>query len=175
MPICILKLVREWFPKTVFEEYISQGLFNPNGHCMQHFKDGNISLVQQLCSLSDKKRHEEFYGLFVNTTGQFDGHIPADLRMEYIYKSHPLIIMIWHYIHKKNSRHQTIYALPSSSNNSNNLIKAFNFHLNLIFFSSFFFLFFNFRWPSNFHTDNKTILFNQFCYHKNMWESRMRF
>ena len=41
-------------------------------------------LVHQLCLLSEKGAHEEFYALFVNTTGHYDGHIPADQRMEYL-------------------------------------------------------------------------------------------
>lgn len=40
-------------------------------------------LVHQTCILSEKAANEEFYGLFVNTTGRFNGHIPADRRMEY--------------------------------------------------------------------------------------------
>lgn len=63
---------------------------------MVHFKSSNNMskyayeimrlLVHQLCTLSDQKAHEEFYNLFVNTNGKFDGHIPADLRMEYLVK-----------------------------------------------------------------------------------------
>lgn len=43
-------------------------------------------LVHQLCILSEKAACEEFYSLFVNTKGQKDSHIPADLRMEYLVK-----------------------------------------------------------------------------------------
>ena len=43
-------------------------------------------LVHQICILSEKAANEEFYGLFVNTTGQYNGHIPADKRMEYLVK-----------------------------------------------------------------------------------------
>ena len=43
-------------------------------------------LVHQLCLLSDRGAHEEFFALFVNTTGHYDGHIPADQRMEYLVK-----------------------------------------------------------------------------------------
>ena len=39
-----------------------------------------------MCLLSERGAQEEFYGLFVNTTGKDDGHIPADLRMEYLVK-----------------------------------------------------------------------------------------
>lgn len=60
--------------------------FKSNNNLSKYAYECIRLLVHQLCSLSDKKRHEEFYGLFVNTTGQFDGHIPADLRMEYMVK-----------------------------------------------------------------------------------------
>ncbi|CAG2220286.1 unnamed protein product [Mytilus edulis] len=65
--------------------------------CMIHFKaNNNLSkyayeilrlLVHQLCILSEQEAHEEFYGLFVNTKGKIDSHIPCDLQMEYIVKS----------------------------------------------------------------------------------------
>ncbi|CAC5403385.1 unnamed protein product [Mytilus coruscus] len=65
--------------------------------CMIHFKaNNNLSkyayeilrlLVHQLCILSEQEAHEEFYGLFVNTKGKMDSHIPCDLQMEYIVKS----------------------------------------------------------------------------------------
>ena len=41
-------------------------------------------LVHQQCILSLQGAHEEFYGLFVNTSGKLDGHIPADERMEWM-------------------------------------------------------------------------------------------
>ncbi len=41
-------------------------------------------LVHQLCSLSNKEAHEEFYGLFVNTLGKVDSHVAADERMEWL-------------------------------------------------------------------------------------------
>ncbi|XP_070547037.1 uncharacterized protein [Ptychodera flava] len=44
-------------------------------------------LVHQFCILSEKEAHEEFYGLFVNTHGKLDSHIPVDLQMVYIVKS----------------------------------------------------------------------------------------
>ena len=44
-------------------------------------------LVHQICILSEKAAAEEFYALFVNTNGHFDGHIPADRRMEYLVKT----------------------------------------------------------------------------------------
>lgn len=43
-------------------------------------------LDHQICILSERAACEEFYGLFVNTNGHVDGHIPADLRMEYLVK-----------------------------------------------------------------------------------------
>jgi len=43
-------------------------------------------LVHQICILSDKEANEVFYGLFVNTSGKTDSHIPADRRMEYLVK-----------------------------------------------------------------------------------------
>ena len=41
-------------------------------------------LVHQFATLSEKKAHESFYGLFVNTHGKIDSHVPADLRMEFL-------------------------------------------------------------------------------------------
>lgn len=35
-------------------------------------------LVHQICILLENAANEEFYALFVNTNGHFDGHIPAD-------------------------------------------------------------------------------------------------
>ncbi|XP_061184242.1 uncharacterized protein LOC133192263 [Saccostrea echinata] len=43
-------------------------------------------LVYQECLLSEKAANEMFYGLFVNINGKYDGHIPADRRMEYMVK-----------------------------------------------------------------------------------------
>ena len=43
-------------------------------------------LIHQICILTEKAACEEFYGLFVNTNGHVDGHIPADQRMEYLVK-----------------------------------------------------------------------------------------
>ena len=43
-------------------------------------------LVYQECLLSEKGANEMFYGLFVNVNGKYDGHIPADRRMEYMVK-----------------------------------------------------------------------------------------
>lgn len=43
-------------------------------------------LVYQECLLSEKAANEMFYGLFVNISGKYDGHIPADRRMEYMVK-----------------------------------------------------------------------------------------
>ena len=43
-------------------------------------------LVHQLCILSERHANEEFYGLFVNTAGLYDSHIPTDRRMEYLVK-----------------------------------------------------------------------------------------
>ena len=43
-------------------------------------------LVQQLCLLSEKEAHETVYSMFVNTKGNVDSHIPADLQMEYLVK-----------------------------------------------------------------------------------------
>jgi len=41
-------------------------------------------LVQQLYTLSERDAHEVFYGMFVNTRGNIDTHIAADLQMEHI-------------------------------------------------------------------------------------------
>ena len=43
-------------------------------------------LIHQMYLLSEKEASEEFYGMFVNTNGHLDGHIPADRRMEYLVK-----------------------------------------------------------------------------------------
>lgn len=43
-------------------------------------------LVHQQSLLSERKANEEFYGLFVNTRGQYNTHIPVDLRMEFYVK-----------------------------------------------------------------------------------------
>ena len=43
-------------------------------------------LVHQICILTEKAASEEFYGMFVDTNGHFDGHIPADRRMKYLVK-----------------------------------------------------------------------------------------
>jgi hypothetical protein len=40
-------------------------------------------LVHQLCCLSEREAHEEFYGMFVNTAGKVDGHVAVDDRMEW--------------------------------------------------------------------------------------------
>lgn len=40
-------------------------------------------LVHQQSLLSERKAHEEFYGLFVNTKGRYNGQIPVDLRMAF--------------------------------------------------------------------------------------------
>lgn len=40
-------------------------------------------LVHQLCSLSERMAHEEFYGMFVNTRRQVDSHVAVDDRMEW--------------------------------------------------------------------------------------------
>jgi hypothetical protein len=42
--------------------------------------------VHQLSSLSEEEAILEFQGLFVNTRGSYDSHIPTDLQMEYIVK-----------------------------------------------------------------------------------------
>lgn len=62
--------------------------------CMLVFKaNSNLSkyaleilrlLVHQQSSLSLKAACEEFYGLFVNTKGKLDSHIPVDEQMEWI-------------------------------------------------------------------------------------------
>ena len=44
-------------------------------------------LVHHICSLSDRKAHEMFYALHVNTRGKIDTHIAVDLQMEYIVRS----------------------------------------------------------------------------------------
>lgn len=40
-------------------------------------------LMHQYCTLSAKRAHEEFFGLFVNTTDRVGGNIPCDLLMEH--------------------------------------------------------------------------------------------
>jgi hypothetical protein len=62
--------------------------------CLIHFKaNNNMSkyslevmrfLVQQQCTLAARGAHAQFYGMFVNTHGRIDSHIPCDLQMENI-------------------------------------------------------------------------------------------
>lgn len=44
-------------------------------------------LIQQTCTLSEKEAAGIVQGMFVNTSGKKDGHIPADLQMEYVVKT----------------------------------------------------------------------------------------
>lgn len=44
-------------------------------------------LIQQTCTLSEKEAAGIVQGMFVNTSGKTDGHIPADLQMEYVVKT----------------------------------------------------------------------------------------
>ena len=44
-------------------------------------------LVHQTCTLSETEAHEVFYGLFVNTRGKKDSHIPADLQVEHLVRT----------------------------------------------------------------------------------------
>lgn len=61
-------------------------MFKANNYLSKYAYEIMRFLVHQLCTLSDRKAHQEFYGLFVNTGGKIDSHIPCDLKMEHIVK-----------------------------------------------------------------------------------------
>ena len=44
-------------------------------------------LIQQMSTLSEREAAEVVQGMFVNTKGKKNGHIPADLQMEYVVKT----------------------------------------------------------------------------------------
>lgn len=67
-------------------------------------------LVHQMCILSKKAAEEEFYGLFVNTNGHCDSHIPADRRMEYLVKK-----IKTHIKHMYSNKTETNIKLRSSA------------------------------------------------------------
>jgi hypothetical protein len=58
--------------------------FKANNHMSKYAYECMRFLVHQTCVLSERAANEAFYGLFVNTRGQVDSHIPCDLQMEYI-------------------------------------------------------------------------------------------
>ena len=60
--------------------------FKSNNHLSKYASEIMRLLVHQYCVLSEKEASEEFYGMFVNTQGKLDSHIPCDLKMEYIVK-----------------------------------------------------------------------------------------
>ena len=65
---------------------ITMLVFKANNNLSKYAYECMRFLVHQKCSLSEKEAAEEFYGLFVNTKGRLDSHIPCDLQMEYIVK-----------------------------------------------------------------------------------------
>ena len=60
--------------------------FKANNGCSKYAYEIARLLVHQQCILSEREAYEEFYGLFVNTSGKSNSHIPCDLKMEYIVK-----------------------------------------------------------------------------------------
>ena len=58
-------------------------IFRENSHLSKYAYEIMRLLVHQFCRLSEKAAHEEFYGLFCNTTGRVDGHVACDDRMEW--------------------------------------------------------------------------------------------
>ena len=60
--------------------------FKANNGCSKYASEILRLLVHQHCILSEKEAAEEFYGMFVNTTGKPGSHIPCDLKMEHIVK-----------------------------------------------------------------------------------------
>ncbi|OWF37960.1 hypothetical protein KP79_PYT14281 [Mizuhopecten yessoensis] len=80
-------------------------------------------LCHQQASYSLKKGHESFYGLFVNTRGKKDSHIPADLQMEHIVRKTKTIIKgLGPMNTDKNlmARSKAVTALEQISNNYDN-------------------------------------------------------
>ena len=65
---------------------ITMLVFKANNNLSKYAYECMRFLVHQKCTLSEKEASEEFYGLFVNTKGRLDSHIPCDLQMEYIVK-----------------------------------------------------------------------------------------
>ncbi|KAH3874587.1 hypothetical protein DPMN_037834 [Dreissena polymorpha] len=60
--------------------------FKANNECSKYAYEIARLLVHQFCILSEKEACEEFFGMFVNTTGKENAHIPCDLKMEHIVK-----------------------------------------------------------------------------------------
>ena len=60
--------------------------FKANNNLSKYASEFMRLLVHQYCVLSEKEASEEFYGMFVNTRGKPDSHIPCDLQMEYVVK-----------------------------------------------------------------------------------------
>ena len=75
------------FPKEVTIFKLAMLLFKSHRNLSKYAYEILRLLVHQICILSEKAANEEFYGLFVNTNGHFNGQIPADSRMEYLVKT----------------------------------------------------------------------------------------
>lgn len=103
---------------------------------MVHFKANNwLSkyayeimrfLVHQKSILSEKEAHEEFCGLFVNTKGGLDRHIPCDLRMEFLVKQ--IKKNIKHMFSNKTDKNISVRtsALPALNDIAENFDKCTN-------------------------------------------------
>ena len=103
---------------------------------MVHFKANNwLSkyayeimrfLVHQQSILSEKEAYEEFYGLFVNTKGGLDRHIPCDLQMEFLVKQ--IKRNIKHMFSNKTEKNITVRtsALPALNDISENYDQCSN-------------------------------------------------
>ena len=57
-------------------------VFKANNNLSKYSYEIMRLLVHQLCVLSEREAHKEFYGMFVNTKGRLDSNIAVDDRME---------------------------------------------------------------------------------------------
>ena len=62
-------------------------VFKSNSNNSKYALEIHRFLIQQTCTLSEKEAAGIVQGMFVNTSGKKDGHIPADLQMEYVVKT----------------------------------------------------------------------------------------
>lgn len=68
-------------------------------------------LVHQLCTLSEKTAHEEYYGMFVNSKGTVGNCIPCDLAMEHTVKK-----IKWNVKHMNSGVNDSYIEQRSSAN-----------------------------------------------------------
>ena len=98
--------------------------FKANNNLSKYSYEVLRLLVHQYVTLSEKAAMEEFYGLFVNTKGKSDSHIPCDLQMEYIVKD--VKTNIKHMFSNKTEKNIStrIAALPTMKDISDNFDKT---------------------------------------------------